>query len=238
MMIGTNKGIRVASIASDGSLTYGPLIVETDQPCYDFAARNSFVWCATGVDGHAGLIRINLAQPIDNLVFAYAHDIYEGNSSTSNPTTAVSFIGETERLAFATTATSSTVGYSYLEEATKLRNDGYIQTGYIRFNTLERKHFKRLVGLGTFDYGSMSLQTVDYEGNIYDINSYDSAIGAPESSITQPAGSQDAIALRFRLYHDGVVNIDVDADVAAALNAFLRTSNLPPTVSLVTQYAN
>lgn len=203
MMIGTNKGVRVAEIKSDGSLTYGPLIHNTEQPVYDFVARDSFVWCATGVDGHAGLLCVNLAQEIDTLQFAYAHDLYDGNSSTSNPTTAVCFIGETERLAFATTATSSTVGYSYLEEATKLRSDGYLQTGYIRFNTLERKHFKRIVGLGTFDYGSMSLQTVDYEGNVYDVNSYDSAIGAPESSITQPAGSQDAIALRFRLYRDG-----------------------------------
>jgi len=204
MMIGTNKGIRVASIASDGSLTYGPLIVETDQPCYDFAARNSFVWCATGVDGHAGLLRINLAQPIDNLVFAYAHDIYDSSASTSNPTTAVSFIGETERLAFATTATSSAVGYSYLEDATQLRSDGYVQTGYIRYNTLEHKHFKRIIGLGTFDYGSMSLQTVDFEGVVYDVNSYDAAIGNPESTITQPFGQQDAIALRFRLYRDAI----------------------------------
>lgn len=204
MMIGTNKGVRVAEIKSDGSLTYGPLIHNDEQPVYDFAARDSYVWCATGVDGHAGLLRINLAQEIDTLQFAYAHDLYDGNSSTSNPTTAVSFIGETERLAFATTAVTGSVGYTYLEDTATLRNDGYIQTGYIRFNTLERKHFKRLVGLGTFDYGSMSLQSVDYEGNVYDINSYDSAIGAPESAITQPIGSQDALALRFRLYHDSV----------------------------------
>jgi hypothetical protein len=33
MMIGTNKGIRVASIGTDGSLTYGPLIVELEHGC-------------------------------------------------------------------------------------------------------------------------------------------------------------------------------------------------------------
>jgi hypothetical protein len=37
-----------------------------------------------------------------------------------------------------------------------------VQTGYIRYNTLEGKHFKRLVGLGDFSVGSMSLQSVDY----------------------------------------------------------------------------
>ena len=33
MIIGTNKGIRVATVSDvDGSINYGPLIVETDQP--------------------------------------------------------------------------------------------------------------------------------------------------------------------------------------------------------------
>jgi hypothetical protein len=205
MMIGTNKGVRVASIDNDGSLTYGPLIVHTDQPVYDFAARDSYVWCATGVDGHAGILRIDLGTEIDTLRFAYAHDIYDGSSSTSHPTTAVAFLGETEQKSFATTALStSSVGHFYFESPTVLRNDGYVQTGYIRYNTLEHKHFKRLVGLGNFDYGSMSLQSVDFNGVVYDINSYDAAIGNPESAITQPFGSQDAIALRFRLYHDAI----------------------------------
>ena len=205
MVIGTSKGVRVASIENDGSLTYGPLIVHTDQPVYDFAARDTYVWCATGVDGHAGILRIDLGTEIDTLRYAYAHDIYDGNSSTSHPTTTVAFLGATEQKAFATTALStSSVGYFYFESPTVLRNDGYVQTGYIRYNTLEHKHFKRLVGLGNFDYGSMSLQSVDYEGVVYDINSYDAAIGNPESVITQPFGAQDAIALRFRLYHDAV----------------------------------
>jgi hypothetical protein len=43
MCIGTSLGIRIASVDSLGSLTYGPLIVETDQPCYDFAARDRFI---------------------------------------------------------------------------------------------------------------------------------------------------------------------------------------------------
>jgi hypothetical protein len=51
MIIGTNKGIRVATVNdNDGSLSYGPLIVETTQPCYDFASRDHYVWCATGVN--------------------------------------------------------------------------------------------------------------------------------------------------------------------------------------------
>ena len=202
MMIGTNKGIRVASIDAAGSLTYGPLIVNDEQPCYDFAARNTFVWCATGVDNKAGLIRINLGEQLDGLSFAYAHDLYYDNAN-SNPTTAVAFVGETEQIAFATAAAStSNTGFTYIEAASTLRTDGYVQTGYIRYNTLEHKHFKRLLGLGDFSVGSMSLQSVDLNGTVYEVNSYDYIIGSPESAITQPVGSQDALAFRFKLYRD------------------------------------
>ena len=206
MMIGTNKGIRVARIQSDGSLTYGPLIVELEHGCYDFAARDRFVWCASGVSViEPGLIRIDLSNEIETLRFAYANDLFY-DTTTHNITTAVAFFGDTQQLGFCTAAqnVNGTVvnGAMYTEHATQLRVDGYLQTGLIRYNTLEPKNFKRIVGQGSFTYGSMSIQTVDVVGNIYDGVSYDAAVGNPEVVITQPAGSQDAIGLRFRLYRD------------------------------------
>ena len=104
MMIGTNKGIRVASVSDqDGSLNYGPLIVETTQPCYDFAARDHFVWCATSVAGEPGVIRIDLGNELETLRFAYANDIYY-SGITGYRTTACAFIADTDQLAFSTNA--------------------------------------------------------------------------------------------------------------------------------------
>ena len=101
MMIGTNKGIRAAVVSDqDGSINYGPLIVETTQPCYDFAARDRFVWCATGVDGAPGTIRIDLGNELETLRFAYANDVYYSGVS-GRSTTACAFIDGTEQLAFA-----------------------------------------------------------------------------------------------------------------------------------------
>ena len=98
MMIGTNKGIRVAAISDqDGSLNYGPLIVETSQPCYDFAARNHYVWCATGIGAlNGGLIRIDLSTEIEPLRFAWANDL-EISQTTEHYTTAVAFVGVTNK---------------------------------------------------------------------------------------------------------------------------------------------
>jgi hypothetical protein len=104
MMIGTNKGIRAAVVSDqDGSINYGPLIVETTQPCYDFAARDRFVWCATGVDGEPGVIRIDLGNEIETLRFAYANDIYK-SGVTGRYTTACAFINGTDQLAFTSQA--------------------------------------------------------------------------------------------------------------------------------------
>ena len=104
MMIGTNKGIRAATVSDqDGSISYGPLIVETTQPCYDFAARDRFVWCATSVGGEPGVVRIDLGNEIETLRFAYANDIYYPGV-TGLSTTSCAFLGETNRLAFCTEA--------------------------------------------------------------------------------------------------------------------------------------
>ncbi len=100
MMIGTNKGVRAAVVSDqDGSINYGPLIVETDQPCYDFAARDHYIWCATSVSGEPGTIRVDLSNEIETLRFAWANDVYYGEV-TGRYTTACAFLDGTNRLAY------------------------------------------------------------------------------------------------------------------------------------------
>lgn len=198
VIIGTSKGIRVAAVSpDDGSLTYGPLIVETSQPVYALATRDRFVWAASGVAGEPGLIRIDLGAEIEPLRFAYANDIYYGGV-TGKKTTAVSFIGNTNRLAFATN-----IGYTYLEHATNLITTGYLTTGNIRYNTLEPKNFRRVIGRGEFDFGSMAIDTVTEDGTEYEHITYDSNIPAQEVSTTQPEDAQEFVAFKFTLSRDG-----------------------------------
>ena len=106
MLIGTNKGVRVAVVsgAQDGAITYGPLLFETTQPVYDFATRDRFAWCASGnLDGEPGLVRIDLGNPIGQLIFPYANDLSTSNG-IDTPTVACDFIGDTDRLAWVTAA--------------------------------------------------------------------------------------------------------------------------------------
>ena len=202
MMIGTNKGIRAAVVSDqDGSINYGPLIVETTQPCYDFAARDRFIWCATGIGAlDGGLIRIDLGNELETLRFAYANDL-QVTQSTEHYTTACAFIGTTNRLAFAT-AYNVTEGAIYLESTSTLASTGYITTGYIRYGTLEPKNFKRLLARGDFDYGSLVLETVDKDGVEYDHITYSATVPTIEVTTSVPENAQEYVAYKFVLNRD------------------------------------
>lgn len=193
MLIGTNKGIRVAQVSvDDGSIAYGPLIVETSQPVYDFAFRDRFAWATTSVNGTAGLTRIDLSEQISPLRFAYATDLYSDTATTT--TTACALLGTTNRMVF--TAANS---YHFIESATEFMDFGFLQTGFIRYGTLEPKNFKRLRARGNYNNGGLLLAPVGEDGTIYETAIYNSTIGAPEINTINPPGSQEYIGLRFTL---------------------------------------
>lgn len=205
MCIGTSKGIRIAAINDqDGSLSYGPLIVETSQPVYDFAARDRFIWAASGIGAlDGGLIRIDLGTELEQLKFAYANDL-QVTQSAEHYTTAVAFIGTTDRLAF-TTAHKTTDGAIYLESVSTLVPTGYLQTGKVRYSTLEPKNFKRLLARGNFNAGSVTLETVTKAGVVYDHITYEAGVNPVEVGTTQPETPQEYVSFRFAFTRDADV---------------------------------
>jgi len=201
MMIGTSKGMRVAVVNDqDGSISYGPLIVETAQPVYDFAARDRFVWCASGIGSlDAGLIRIDLGQGIEGeqLRFAYANDLQFAQTA-EHYTTGVAFLGTTNRLAFCT-AYEVTDGAIYLESATVLKSSGYVTTGGIRYGTLEPKNYKFIRARGDFSFGAMDIFSLDPSNNTFTIITYNAGVGSPEAATTSPQGPQEFLSYKFTL---------------------------------------
>ncbi len=108
MLIGTSKGIRAATVSpDDGSIAYGPLIAETEQPVYDFTFRDRFCWATAEVNGKGGLIRIDLSEQISPLRFAYAHDLFKDVAKNCK---AVAFLGLSDRKIFALDT-----DYNYIE---------------------------------------------------------------------------------------------------------------------------
>ena len=146
-MMGTSKGARVATADTNGDLTYGPIAYHNENGVYDFEARDSYVWCGAtnGVNSNSGTYRINLAQPltlagysqpISTGVYAKASDVFA--EATTGTVWAVRI--------FATNRTAFAIGGSgiWVEHATDLVSQGEVITGYIRFDTLENKAWKRV----------------------------------------------------------------------------------------------
>jgi hypothetical protein len=194
MVICTSKGVRVAAIQDDGSIKYGPIIAEGDFK--GIAFRDRFAYVSGLVDGEAGLIRIDLSNDLGTLQFPFAFDsIASGTTSTA---VSVGFLGNSDRVAFAVAGD----GIWIEKDGTKVPS-GFLQTGFIRYNTLEPKNFKRLIGRGEFNFGSMSLNTVASDGTEFDVVSYDASVPAVEVTTSQPAGAQEFIAYKFILFKDG-----------------------------------
>jgi hypothetical protein len=202
MMIGTNRGVRAASVSDqDGSINYGPLIVETSQPCYDFASRDKYVWCATSVNGEPGLIRIDLGNEIEPLRFAYANDIYCAGV-TGHVTTACCFDGNTSssatvRMMFATAYASSENGAVYVEDASTLVSSGYVTTGKIRYGTLENKVFKTLKARIDNTNGGLTIKSIDSFDTEYNIGNFSQGDFTPEVSVSYPVGAQEFVSFKF-----------------------------------------
>lgn len=199
MMIGTTKGVRVAAVADDGSLAYGPLIVENNQPVYDFAFRDRFAWAATSVDDEPGVTRIDLSTQISPLVFPYAFDLYKATGNLTHETTACAFINGTDRLAFTSNATSTANGSVYIESASTKIASGYLQTGYIRYNTLENKIYKLIsTRIDTTD-GGLTIRSIGTDGTEYVIGQFSKGETVSELNIPYPVGSQEYMGFKFTL---------------------------------------
>jgi len=202
MCIGTNQGVRIAQVSdADGSIAYGPLIFETDQPVYDFAFRDKFIWCATGVDGQVGVTRINLGQEISSLIFAYAWDLYDPTDTLGHYTTACAFAGDTSRLVFCNAGNGSD-GKVYIESATNLMPSGYLRTGFVRYNTLEGKIFKLINARINTAHGAFGMQSVTAEGGTYDIGTFAQGQTVPEVNVSYPVGAQEYLGFIFTMYRD------------------------------------
>jgi hypothetical protein len=199
MMIGTSKGIRAAIISpDDGSLSYGPLIAETEQPVYDFTFRDRFVWATAKVNDKAGLIRIDLSEQISPLRFAYAHDLFK---DVNKECESVAFLGTSDRKIFAVDT-----DYNYIEAATRLVESGYIRTGFIRYATIESKYYKFLKVRGDLDGGNIDVNTItskEVDTFLYNVTAETTNL---DLGIARPTGAQEYLAFKFTLNRDDADN--------------------------------
>ena len=200
--IGTSEGLRIADVSeANGSLAYGPLIFESEQPVYDVAFRDRYLWCTTNVDGNPGITRVDLGQQVGaNLVFAYAWDLYKPGV-TGRLTTACAFNGNTNRLTFVTNYVV-TDGAVYIEEESTLVPNAYLETGFIRYNTLENKIFKTLTPRFDTTNGGITIYSVQANNAETNIGSYPQGSSLTQIGIPYPATPQQYLGFLFEFTRD------------------------------------
>ena len=136
MGIGTSKGFRAATLNADGTLVYGPLLIEPSgvTGCTSMTTSGRFflVSFATA-SGNAKAYRVDTGTELDQNVYPYASDADLGSAGN------ISSMCFADRLV----ATHSN-GSLWYRHSTDYVSSGFLQTGRIRYRTTERKLFRFL----------------------------------------------------------------------------------------------
>lgn len=220
IVIGTNKGIRIGTIdtsgfVSNGYITYGPLIVVTNGydpasgtvlnglPCRSltFNDRFAYVTVSNYIDNgdgtySSGLIKIDLSRDFGTLQMGWATHLRVPSTAEA---VAVCVMGQTNQLVI------GVKGTGVYQQTTTLVSSGYIQTGQIRYFTLEDKHFELVKLRETLPIkGKIKLSSVLSTGAVTDIITVDNTFDFTQdiAGLAQAANitPQESIALKFTFY--------------------------------------
>jgi hypothetical protein len=200
MLIGTNRGIRVGIIDANGDISYGPLTYEKSDASHtlSFAFKDRFAYATitNAIDGKSGLIRIDLSQETEPGRYAYAKDLSSGVTGNCR---AVAFIGDTGRVAFAVADSGV-----YFEHATNKVASGFLDTGYIRYATIEKKYFKLIKPrFNTPMFGTCTISTKEIDGDVTSIITVANGTPAINTDLgTNIAQPQEELAFRFTFGRD------------------------------------
>ena len=191
-VLATSKGFRVGISDATGSIQYGPLLFD-QAACNSIAFRDRFAYIATTIDSEAGLLKVDLSTTVtaNSLVFPWAYDLVA--SGVAAESSQVAFFGNTDRAAF------SSGNVIYAESTTDKVASGYLQTGFIRYNTLENKLYKLLnPRIDTTD-GAITIKSVDSQNAEYNLGGFAQGTASSEIGIPYPATAQEYLAFKFTI---------------------------------------
>jgi hypothetical protein len=191
-VLATNLGFRVGVADTNGDVQYGPLLFK-DAPCNAIAFRDNFAYLTSKIDGEAGLVRVDLSSTVlaNSLFFPWAWDLIA--DSTSTTASQVAFFGNSDRAAF------TNGNNTWAESTTSLVAEGYLRTGYIRYNTLETKIFKLIQARVSTANGGLSIDSVDAGNNFYRIGTFSQGSAVPEVNVSYPQAAQEYLGFQFTL---------------------------------------
>ena len=203
VVLATNLGIRIGTVATEGQVTYGPFTYEgaTSGGLRPFD-RFVFTGVADAGDGRPGLIRMDLSDLDESGRVPWANDVRapSGQSGTVTGIVATS----ASDLALVLTGTTARV----YATSSNLESTGFIQSGAVRYGTLELKNFDSIrMEIARPVKGSTSIKVVDRDGTATTVGLADASSNLDQSfSIGYPVTPQQQLAVRLELSRDGTDN--------------------------------
>ena len=200
LVVGTNKGARICPVNVNGDLTLGPLLVETSYGINGFTERGTYIYAATkakdSLENINGiLIRIDLSQQFDDGTFAYAYDLEYESTPDSSDCTEVYNIDS--RLVMVIQENGN-AGELQVEHTTDKRSSGYLQTGKIRYGTIEPKFFRYVnVQCTTGQGDTIVVATIDKNGLENSIVTLSEGLSNQDVLIVTPSTKQEYMAFKF-----------------------------------------
>lgn len=191
-VIVTNKGVRIGITNTAGDVAYGPVLFDNEN-CMAVAFRERFAYVAASIDGKPGLYRIDLSMPTSTsaYVFAYATDLVAASPNTQ--AYGVAFYGESDKAAFVDNE------YLWAESDTNYVSTGWLQTGFIRYNTLENKVFKYVYPRINTTNGGLIVKSIDQSGSEYPVATFAEGAITGDTSVQFPSGPQEYLGFKFTL---------------------------------------
>jgi hypothetical protein len=209
LAIGTNRGLRIGTVGSDGSVTVGPILFDTDEGVKGIVANDKFIWAATSIPNeafgvtNAVLVRVDLSSPYQDGTFPYANDLQYYSDEDSY---GLNVHYADERLHMIVNEGGAS-GEIQTQHSTNLVESGWLRTGFIRYNTLEPKFFKYIntrarVGV---DNGILVSSIADGDTSFELITLTDTSANT-DIGIRLPSTKQEVLGFKFTLLNGG--NLD------------------------------
>ena len=114
-------------------------------------------------------------------------------AGTSTTASQVAFFGNSDRAAF------TNGNNTWAESTTNVVAEGYLRTGYIRYNTLETKIFKLIQARVSTVNGGLNIDSIDAGDNFYRIGTFAQGSSVPEVNVNYPQASQEYLGFQFTL---------------------------------------
>lgn len=219
MAIGTNKGIRIAQVAENGSLVLGPLLFECDtNVTYSntipgvtgFTANGNYIYASTTVMGtytnpstlvttdvaNAVLVRIDLSSQFEDGTFAYAYDLqYESDQDSYG--TGVLYADDRLHIIVNEGAEA---GEIKTEKLSQKRSSGWLETGRIRYGIIEPKFFRYInVQCSTGQGDTITVYTIDENGIENSLSILSAGLSNQDILISTLPNKQEYVSFKFVL---------------------------------------